>query len=88
MQSVQTIEMPRKAKVLTVQLQFNQPWMWAMVDSDNDKEVREFELRGTGENLPVLVATYRKYINTIQFDNGLVYHLFELTKETFNRGHR
>ena len=72
--------MPLYAEVLTVQAQFNEPMMWAVVNPEQVKEVRYFELFGTGHPMPELDATKeRKYINTFQVDDGnYVFHLFEL----------
>lgn len=72
------IEMPKGAKILTVQNQNGNACIWALVDPENEKEKRHFEVFGTGHNIHYNAATERKYINTFQLEDGrLVFHLFE-----------
>lgn len=69
------IEMPKKAKVLTVQVQRDIPCIWAVVDPSADREVRRFVIVGTGHSMN------RKgpYIGTFQLEGGaLVFHVFEV----------
>ncbi len=77
---VKKIEMPLGSEILTVQAQLNEPVIWAIVNPEQVKEVRYFELFGTGSLMPELEANKeRKYINTYQVDDGnYVFHLFEL----------
>ena len=71
-----TLELPKKAKILTFQTQHEQPCIWALVDSNAEKETRHFKLYGTGH--PVESIYSLKYIGTTQMaDGGLVWHLFE-----------
>lgn len=72
------VEMPRGAKILTVQTQNGPPFIWALVIPENDKETRFFEIIGTGKNIPTQIGVEFKYINTFQLEGGsLVYHVFE-----------
>ena len=77
-----TIEMPLYSQVLTIQSQFDEPMMWALVDPKQIKETRYFEVFGTGHSVPDLDATkQRNYINTFQVHGGsLIFHLFELSR--------
>jgi hypothetical protein len=69
------MEMPAKAKVLCVQVQGGMPCLWALVDVDELKSIREFVTYGTGH---VHIAISGKYVGTYQLDNGgLVFHVFE-----------
>lgn len=77
------IPMPKGAKILTAQLQEDKPCMWAVVDTENKKEDRYFEIFGTGHPFPVDIGINRVYINTIQIDN-LVFHIFERTDNHFS----
>lgn len=71
-------EMPKGAEILTVQTQNETPCIWALVNPENEKETRYFEIFGTGHNVPVDMGIERKYINTFQLEGGrLVFHLFE-----------
>lgn len=71
-----TVEMPKGAKVLTVQTQDNKPFIWALVDANaREFEERKFVPYGTGHLLPDEPGTY---IGTFQLNGGsLVFHLFD-----------
>ena len=72
------IPMPKNAEVLTIQMQGQNPCIWALVEPDNELEKRYFELHGTGHNMRYDIWVERKYINTIQMHSRkLVFHLFE-----------
>lgn len=74
-----TLDIPRDARILTVQTQREQPCIWVLVDtSAKIKETRFFSLYGTGH--PVISEKDEKleYIGTFQLaDGSLVFHLFE-----------
>ncbi len=73
---IQTIEMPVKAQILTVQVQHNRPFLWAMVNSYYPIESRKIRIFGTGHDLSQEDAS--KYIGTFQVDGGnLVFHVFD-----------
>jgi len=74
------IEMPKGAEILSVQSQFNEPMMWALVDPLKEKETRRFQIFGSGHDVPdVGEFSERNYIATFQVDDGnYVFHLFEL----------
>jgi hypothetical protein len=70
-----TLEMPKGAEVLTVQLQRGEPTLWAACDPEVATETRHFRWVGTGHPFdgPAL------YVGTVQFSGGsLVFHLFEI----------
>lgn len=74
------LQMPKGAEILTVQQdkKTNRPCLWAMVDSDAEKESRFIELFGTGEKIPTDMGVDRIYIGTYQYQNGaFVGHVFE-----------
>jgi len=74
----ETIEMPIYAEILTVQTQDNIACIWALVNPQNPKEQRAFEVFGTGIDINFDMGVERKYINTFQLNDGkLVFHLFE-----------
>lgn len=74
------IEMPFGAKILTVQTQHELPCIWAIVDTENGNEMRNFKLYGTGH--PIETSLFHTYIGTFQLRGGdLVFHLFEVMKE-------
>lgn len=69
------IEMPEKAKVLSVDTQNNTPFLWAMVNTEWVKETRKFYVAGTGNVLTELWL-FKSHLATIQL-NGYVWHIFE-----------
>jgi len=73
-----SVEMPIGAKILSIQMQNNRPYIWALVDTDAECEFRHFEIIGTGHDFPE--ADNFTYINTFQ-DGPFVWHIFELIKK-------
>ena len=70
-----SIDMPKDAEVLCVQVQGNRPVMWAVVDPKEPTEPRKFRVHGTGH--PILTDKIN-YIGTIQEAGGsLIWHVFE-----------
>lgn len=79
-QTCQKISMPEGAQVLTVQEQGGIPYLWAVCETDNPLADRHFLMYGTGHLMDIAVD---KYIGTFQLMNGgLVFHVFETSKET------
>jgi hypothetical protein len=73
-----TIPLPIFSKVLTVQMQGNNPVLWVLVNLDEKViENRAFRLCGTGHPID---SYWDKYIGTFQ-DGGFVGHLFEMANE-------
>jgi hypothetical protein len=72
------VRMPEGAEILTVQIQNGVPCIWVLVNPENELEIRNFEIFGTGQKIACDIGVERKYINTFQMENGsLVFHLFE-----------
>lgn len=71
------VEMPIGAKLLTVQMQKGVPVLWALVDTDAEMGSRFFFLCGTGWVVPKEFVGHLEYVNTVQADNGMVWHVFE-----------
>lgn len=70
--------LPLDAEILAVQTQNNEPFIWCLVDPNEELESRYFEIYGTGHQIHYDMGTERKYIGTFQLNNGdLVFHLFE-----------
>lgn len=77
----QEIEMPIGAEILTVQTQGENPYLWALVDPEAEKETRTFEVFGTGHPIHCDMGVSRNHISTYQLQGGsLVFHVFEYTK--------
>lgn len=73
-----TLELPRDAEILSVQVQDAQPYMWAIVAPDASLMSRQFEVFGTGH--PIITAAEDLiFIGTFQLYGGtFVGHLFEV----------
>lgn len=72
------LEIPEGAKILTVQTQKNEPYIWALIDPKKPKKKRRFIALATGYNASMVVN--KPYIGTYQIDDGDgVYHVFELS---------
>jgi hypothetical protein len=71
-----SLQLPRGARVLSVQVQVEQPVLWALVDLDERMLApREFYVVYTGRVLP---PGDLEYIGTFQMYGGhIVLHLFE-----------
>lgn len=68
--------MPKGAKILSLQMNNKMPCIWAIVNPNAEKEVRKFNIYGTGHNI---TEDDLKYIGTFQMHNDmLVFHLFEI----------
>lgn len=79
----QVINVPIGAEILTVQEQFNEPVLWAKVDSGEKTEERHIEIFGTGSTIPEDMGAERKYIATYQLDGGtFIGHVFERVRKT------
>ena len=72
------VELPEGAEILTVQAQYDEPHIWALVNPDAPMVTRKFRLLGTGHPTEDDVSQ-DNYIGTFQLNGGgLVFHLFEL----------
>ena len=72
------IEMPKYAKILSVETQHNEAQMWVLVNPKEEPETRCFRCYGTGHEMPDYPG---EYVGTFQINHGaLVFHAFEVTK--------
>ncbi|MGB4776422.1 MAG: hypothetical protein WBP45_14695 [Daejeonella sp.] len=73
-----SIAMPKDAEILTAQTQGGMACIWALINPENEKVQRYFEVFGTGNPIPCDTVIERKYIATFEGGGGrLVFHLFE-----------
>jgi hypothetical protein len=70
-----TLNLPKGAEILTVQLQNGIPTLWALVNNMTVTEKRHICIVGTGWD----VEDNMKYITTYM-DGYFVWHVFELIK--------
>ena len=69
-----SLKMPKSAIPLSVQKQAGSPVLWCLCDNTEDYAERQFTFAWTGYQINMDVD----YIGTIQREDGLVYHLFEV----------
>ena len=75
-----TIKMPIDAKILCIDVDQKNgcPCIWALVNPEEAKMKRYFEIYGTGMGIYCDMGIDRKYIGTFQLNSGaLVFHVFE-----------
>ena len=78
--NTQSLTIPYGAEILTIQDQKGTLCMWVLVDPNEEKEKRVFEVFGTGQDIHYDLGVSRKYIGTYQERAGhLIFHLFEYT---------
>ncbi len=82
-QNAQKVTMPIGAEILSVQVQNNEPFLYALVNPDNQSEERFVRTYPTGGNVPVEMGLELKYIGTFILNDPshttgtFVGHLFE-----------
>lgn len=70
------LELPKDAKILTVQMQHEKPYIWALVNPAEESEKRFFRVAKTGHPID---ESNLQYIGSFQMNGGmLVFHLFEI----------
>lgn len=69
------ISMPKYAKILTVQVKDNKPYIWVLVDTELECVDYNFTIVSTGHNAEDCVG--KSYIGTYQlYEGNLVFHVF------------
>ena len=69
------LELPAHAHILSACAKGDDAYIWALVDPDVPTCSRMIATYATGYSYVPLGA---KFIDTIHFDNGLVFHVFEI----------
>jgi len=72
--------MPREAEILSVQVDQKNAttYIWALVDTEKVMYERYFEVIGTGHPIYEDMGVERKFIGTIQLNQGsFIGHVFE-----------
>ena len=82
------LAMPKGARPLCVQVQQDEPQLWALVTPGQVGEIRHFRLTGTGHPLEYDPEQFLVHIDTFQVKGGaLVFHVFEvLPRERYGQG--
>lgn len=74
--AIPSIDMPKGAKILSIQAPGNYPQIWALVDPEAIPEKRLFSIYETGQS--VANDDKQTFIGTVQLDGGgTVVHVFE-----------
>jgi len=69
------LTMPKGAQVLSAHVQHGRIHLWALLDPKGDRELRDFSVWGTGQDVPL---ARRDFIATVHLpEHGLVWHVFE-----------
>ena len=73
-----SLDLPKGAKILTVQEQHGKPQLWALVKRGEPNETRNFRLAGTGHPIKESPEMLN-YIGTFQIAGGsFIGHIFEI----------
>jgi len=73
---IQELELPKGARLLTVQAQRGTPCLWAVVD-DQEAEVEYWRILTFGTGNPMLADAQYSYVSTYQLmDGDLIFHVF------------
>jgi hypothetical protein len=77
-QDAQTIELPRGAEYLTVQMQHDRPTIWALVDTNAPTERHTVRVVGTGNPIERDALAGMRYLGTVQEKGwpSFVWHIF------------
>ena len=74
---VQQIFMPKGAQILSIQVQYDQPVLWALCEPAQDQEAHVFVTVGTGQKFNH--SDRAKYIGSYQMMHGhFIGHVFEV----------
>ena len=78
--AVYEIEMPKAAKILSVQEQGGFPVIWAVVNPKKEKRKYVFQVFGTGFEMTDYDKKHYHYVKTVQQPShyNLVWHIFEV----------
>lgn len=74
-----TVEMYEGAKILDVDYQGNELFVWAMCDETKRKTNYYFNVHGTGHTVPNVYGYEECFFKTVHMrDLGLVWHIFNM----------
>jgi len=76
-----SLDLPAGAKILTIQVQRDEPQIWALVDPEQQPRPYNFRLAGTGHDITESRDSL-EYIGTFQLVGGnFIGHLFEVMRK-------
>ena len=72
------VELPVGAKILKIECQCDEPFIWALVNPENQTEKRKFRIAGTGHPINEHLNKL-EHVDTFQWADGMfVWHIFEI----------
>ena len=74
----QTVSLHEDSDILAVKVHDNDPYIYALVESDNDVNVLKYDVYffEVGTHIDPEVASSMDYIDTIEDYRGIVFHVF------------
>ena len=74
----QGVPIPKNAKILHVDIQSDNLYFWAEVDTEEVITYRYFSIFGTGWDIPSEENIEYVYIGTVKEQDDLIWHLYEM----------
>jgi hypothetical protein len=74
-----TAWLPNGSKIVSFQMQDDNPTIWYLCDPSAEREPRKFRLAGTGHPIKERVGQFTYIGTAMSFNHRLVLHLFEIT---------
>jgi hypothetical protein len=71
------VKLPKHADIISVGVQFNEIFIWAIVIPAHDLEDRVFRVYPTGMEIPLCEKMGEFLGSVLLFDGNLVFHVFE-----------
>ena len=75
----QELDLPNDCRIIKVSEQNGELCMWVDIDTDNETTKRNFQVFGTGHEIPRMIGVEFEYVGTGFFKGGYVFHLYERT---------
>lgn len=74
----ESLELPINSEILSCELQDDEIRIWALINPiEKETDLLFFEMFGTGHEVGCDMGIERKFIKTLLFRNGLVFHIFQ-----------
>ena len=74
----ESLELPFDSEILSCQLQNDEIMLWVLINQNEQiTDLHFFEIFGTGHDVGCDMGISRKFISTVQFSDGFVFHIFQ-----------
>jgi hypothetical protein len=77
---MQTVYMPKDAKIVNTEIIQGTPYMWAYVNENNMTEPRCFYMAPDSMSFAGYESRVKNYLGKLNLDTWTYYHLLELTQ--------